>query len=131
VHVGWEGEHKGRIGVKNLSLCATYEVLFPLHTSGLPHALQHRQSAEHYTCYGSIPPPSALGVALADYNELGRTGTLPPAPEVGLNADADADRADAGNESVGEGKERLVGAAVEEGAASTGHRVEAWREPGK
>jgi hypothetical protein len=38
---------------------------------------------------------------------------------------------DADNEGVNEAKERLVGAAVEEGAVSTGQRVEARREPGK
>jgi hypothetical protein len=111
--------------VKHLTLCATYDVFLPLHTSRLPHALQHCHSA------GGIPPPSALGVALADYNELHRASTLLLAPEVELNADADADKADTDNEGVNEAKERLVGAAVEEGAVSTGQRVEGRREPGK
>ncbi|KAJ7787658.1 hypothetical protein B0H13DRAFT_2395183 [Mycena leptocephala] len=73
----------------------------------MPHALQHHQSGP--------------GVALADYNELGRTGTLPLAPEFELNAEADADKADADNEGVNEAKKRLVGAAVEEGAQYNSH----------
>jgi hypothetical protein len=65
------------------------DVLLSSYTSAPHYALKLCQRAEHYTRYGGIPLPSALGVELGA-NEQGGAITLLLAPDVEPEAEADA-----------------------------------------